>query len=80
MQVFRRSAADVLIAAFHANAVQFVNPSDVNQCVRVRQAQIHSREQAVSAGQRFRAVHFCEQLDRFRHRSRAMIIKLGRAH
>ena len=75
-----RQRADADRAVRLGDALQFVEPADVDDDGRLREAQLHHRDQAVAAGHQLGVFVLLQQAESFIDRSGAAVIELGWVH
>ena len=63
-----------------ADVAQVVEPADVDEQRRAREAQAHRRNERVAAGQELRVLVAAEQRDRLVDRAGALVLEGGRDH
>ena len=72
--------ADPDRAARLGDALEFIETADVDDDGRLRESQLHHRDQAVAAGHQLRVLVLLQQAEGFIDRSGAAVIELGWVH
>ncbi len=79
-RALRRHRADRQLAALLANVGQTLDPVEVDQVIRIGNAQVEHRHQRLATGENPGVVEFPQVAERFAERSRQVVLERWRLH